>query len=103
MSSRMGHLVDTPGRAYDVLGFGRATGGDVVFRELVLTCRQGSALARACSSGWFCFTITMQAALFAPGQPVQIRPTVCMASKVTTAPARSSDSRSSVKRAITGG
>jgi hypothetical protein len=32
----MGHLLDALGRAYDVLGFGRASGGDVVFRELVL-------------------------------------------------------------------
>jgi hypothetical protein len=35
-SSRMGHPLDALGRGYDVLGFGRATGGDVVFRELVL-------------------------------------------------------------------
>jgi len=36
MSSRMGHLLDALGRAYDVLGFGRASGGDAMFRELVL-------------------------------------------------------------------
>jgi hypothetical protein len=35
-SSRMGHLLDALGRAYEVLGFGRASGGDVVFGELVL-------------------------------------------------------------------
>jgi hypothetical protein len=35
-SSRMGHLLDALGRGYDVLGFGRATSGDVVFRDLVL-------------------------------------------------------------------
>ena len=32
----MGHLLDALGRAYDVLGFGRATAGDEVFRQLVL-------------------------------------------------------------------
>ena len=35
-SSRMGHLVEALGRAYEVLGFGRAAGGDEVFRQLVL-------------------------------------------------------------------
>ena len=35
-SSRMGHLLDALARGYDVLGFGRATGGDEVFRQLVL-------------------------------------------------------------------
>ena len=35
-SSRMGHLLDALGRAYDVLGFGRATSRDEVFRQLVL-------------------------------------------------------------------
>jgi hypothetical protein len=35
-SSRMGHLLDALGRGYDVLGFGRATSGDEVFRDLVL-------------------------------------------------------------------
>jgi hypothetical protein len=35
-SSRMGCLLDALGRAYDVLGFGRASGGDDVFRDLVL-------------------------------------------------------------------
>jgi hypothetical protein len=35
-SSRMGHLWDALSRAYDVLGFGQATGGDEVFRQLVL-------------------------------------------------------------------
>ena len=35
-SSRMGHLWDALSRAYDVLGFGRAAGGDEVFRQLVL-------------------------------------------------------------------
>ena len=35
-SSRMGHLLDALGRAYDVLGFGQAAGGDEVFRQLVL-------------------------------------------------------------------
>jgi hypothetical protein len=32
----MGHLLDALGRAYDVLGFGQATSGDEVFRQLVL-------------------------------------------------------------------
>jgi hypothetical protein len=35
-SSRMGHLLEALGRAYEVLGFGRAAGGDEVFRQLVL-------------------------------------------------------------------
>jgi hypothetical protein len=35
-SSRMGCLLDALCRAYDVLGLGRASGGDEVFRELVL-------------------------------------------------------------------
>jgi Transposase DDE domain len=35
-SSRMGHLLDALARGFDVLGFGRATGGDEVFRQLVL-------------------------------------------------------------------
>src|SRR5579875_1464170 len=35
-SSRMGHLLDALARGYDLLGFGRATGGDEVFRQLVL-------------------------------------------------------------------
>jgi Transposase DDE domain len=35
-SSRMGHLHDALSRAYDVLGLGRAAGGDEVFRQLVL-------------------------------------------------------------------
>jgi Transposase DDE domain len=35
-SSRMGHLLDALTRGYDVLGFGRAAGGDEVFRQLVL-------------------------------------------------------------------
>jgi hypothetical protein len=35
-SSRMGHLWDALSRAYDALGFDRATGGDVVFQQLVL-------------------------------------------------------------------
>jgi DDE family transposase len=35
-SSRMGHLLDALCRAYDVLGFGQATAGDEVFRQLVL-------------------------------------------------------------------
>jgi hypothetical protein len=35
-SSRMGHLLDALGHAYDVLGFGPATAGDEVFRQLVL-------------------------------------------------------------------
>jgi hypothetical protein len=35
-STRMGHLHDALCRAYDVLGFGQATGGDEVFRQLVL-------------------------------------------------------------------
>jgi hypothetical protein len=35
-SSRMGHLLDALGRGYDVLGFGRATAGDEMFRQLVL-------------------------------------------------------------------
>jgi hypothetical protein len=36
VSSRMGHLWDSLGRAYDALGFDQATGGDAVFRALVL-------------------------------------------------------------------
>ena len=36
VSSRMGHLWDGLSSAYDVLGFGRAAGGDEVFRQLVL-------------------------------------------------------------------
>jgi hypothetical protein len=35
-SSRMGHLWDGLSSAYDLLGFGRAVGGDEVFRQLVL-------------------------------------------------------------------
>jgi hypothetical protein len=35
-SSRMGHLWDALGAGYDVLGFDAATGGDEVFRQLVL-------------------------------------------------------------------
>jgi hypothetical protein len=35
-SSRMGHPWDAPCRAYDVLGFDRAAGGDEMFRQLVL-------------------------------------------------------------------
>jgi hypothetical protein len=35
-SSRMGHLWDALCRAYDVLGFDEAAGGDEVFRQLVL-------------------------------------------------------------------
>lgn len=35
-SSRMGHLHDVLSRAYDVVGFGGAAGGDEVFRLLVL-------------------------------------------------------------------
>jgi hypothetical protein len=35
-SSRMGHLWDALTHAYQVLGFDRATGGDEVFRQLVL-------------------------------------------------------------------
>jgi hypothetical protein len=35
-ASRMGHLIDAVSRAYDALGFGRAAGGDEVFRDLVL-------------------------------------------------------------------
>ena len=35
-SSRMGHLHDALSRAYDVLGLGRAAGGDEVFRLLTL-------------------------------------------------------------------
>ena len=36
VSSRMGHLVDALSRAYDVLGFDEAAGGDEVFRQLVM-------------------------------------------------------------------
>jgi hypothetical protein len=36
VASRMGHLWDGLGRAYDLLGFARAAGGDEVFRQLVL-------------------------------------------------------------------
>jgi hypothetical protein len=32
----MGYLLDAPCHAYDVLGFESATGGDEVFRQLVL-------------------------------------------------------------------
>jgi hypothetical protein len=35
-SSRMGHLLDALGRAYDALGFPQATEGDEVFRQLML-------------------------------------------------------------------
>ena len=35
VSSRMAHLWDALGRAYDALGFAGATGGDEVFRQLV--------------------------------------------------------------------
>jgi hypothetical protein len=35
-SARMGHLHDALSRPYGVLGFGRAAGGDEVFRQLVL-------------------------------------------------------------------
>ena len=35
-STRMGHLWDALSHGYDELGFGRAAGGDVVFRQLVL-------------------------------------------------------------------
>ena len=35
-SSRMGHLLDALGHAYRVLGFEAATGGDEVFRDLVI-------------------------------------------------------------------
>jgi hypothetical protein len=35
-SSRMGHLMDAPGRGYDVLGFGPASGGNEMSRQLVL-------------------------------------------------------------------
>ena len=36
VASRMGHLWDALGRAYDTLGFSDATDGDEVFRDLVL-------------------------------------------------------------------
>jgi hypothetical protein len=36
VASRMGHLVDALCRAYDAVGLGEATGGDQVFRDLVL-------------------------------------------------------------------
>ncbi len=36
LSSRMGHLWEALSRAYDALGFDQATGGDEVFRQLVL-------------------------------------------------------------------
>ena len=35
-SSRMGHLCDALSHAYELLGFGQATAGDDVFRQLVL-------------------------------------------------------------------
>lgn len=35
-SSRMRHLHDALSRAYDVLGFGSAAGGNEVFRQLAL-------------------------------------------------------------------
>ncbi len=35
-SSRAGHLLEALGRGYDVLGLGKAAGGDEVFRQLVL-------------------------------------------------------------------
>ncbi len=36
VSSRAGHLWDALSRAYDTLGFSESTGGDAVFRQLVL-------------------------------------------------------------------
>ena len=36
VASRMGHLWDGLCRAYELLGFAQATGGDTVFRDLVL-------------------------------------------------------------------
>ena len=36
MASRMGHLWDALYQAYGLLGFDQATGGDEVFRQLVL-------------------------------------------------------------------
>ena len=48
VSSRMGHLWEALCRAYDALGFAEASGGDEVFRQLVLariiepTCKQDS-------------------------------------------------------------
>jgi hypothetical protein len=35
-ATRMGHLLDALSRAFDVLGLARASGGDAVFRQLVL-------------------------------------------------------------------
>ena len=35
-ATRMGHLLDALGRAYDLLGLDRASGGDQMFRQLVL-------------------------------------------------------------------
>jgi hypothetical protein len=43
-SSRAGHLWDALGRAYDVLGFDRAAGGDVVLAAIVAMANQ--------SAGW---------------------------------------------------
>jgi hypothetical protein len=43
--SRAAHLWDALWRAYDVLGFDKAVGGDEVLRQLV--CRPRSPLARA--------------------------------------------------------
>ena len=57
------------------------------------TCRQGRALTRACSSGWFFFTTAMYWDFFSPASQSRFARTV----QVTTAPARSRGSRSSVK------
>jgi len=48
-SSRMGCLLDALGRGYDVLGLGRAAGGDEVLRDLVLATR-GRQRRRICGS-----------------------------------------------------
>lgn len=47
-SSRMGHLCDALSRAYEVLGFDVAAGGDEVFKALVLDpWRIGAIVAAA--------------------------------------------------------
>ena len=45
----MGCLLDALGRGYDVLGLGRAAGGDEVLRDLVLATR-GRQRRRICGS-----------------------------------------------------
>jgi hypothetical protein len=51
-ASRMGCLLDALSRAYDVLGLGQASGGDEVFRDLVLA---GSSSRSASSTRCGCW------------------------------------------------